>query len=1013
MKKTPRIRTLVVTLCVLYFLLVPALLSAGENKAKEVLVLHSYHRGLPWDDSIDQGIESVFKESGLNIKSQFEYMDSKRISDVQYLSQLFKIYKHKFRQRKFDVIVSIDNNALNFLLEHDEALFPRTPVVFCGVNNFQGTLLMGRTRYTGVVENIAVEETIDTALKLHPKAGEIIIYGTDTPTYLANREIVKSVIPSYKGAVKITFVEGLNIMEIQDHARKLSDRAVVMLIASARDEKGDRILFGPFGEMVAAVSPVPQYSLWDFTLGHGVLGGKLISGAAQGASAAMMALRILKGEKVADIPIQRESPNRFMFDYTQLKRFELSPADLPPESIVINKPRSFYSRYRNLVWGVIITIASLLLLIVALGFNIVRRRRAEVSLKTSEKRFRELFDSVTDLIYTQDLEGRFLSANKTMTDLFGYDPEEFIGKPASDFMKPELKRHFQSQYLAGLRERGYDEGISVYFPKDGRKIYLEYRSTLVQSDVGGTYISGIGRNVTERVTAERNLRVREERVRTVLQASPNPMVVYDTEGIVQFLNKAFTDIFGWSQDDLMGKRAPFVPNEQRAETLKRIQQLYDSGTRTVWETKRKTRDGRILDVLISAALIRDAAGSATEMVVSLTDLTEKKKMEAALLQAQKMEAIGTLAGGVAHDFNNLLMGIQGNISLMLLEMAFDHLHYEKLKNVEKYVQQGADLSRQLLGFARGGKCEVKPTYLNELIEKESRMFARTRKEIRMVETYEPNLWSVAVDRGQMSQVLLNLYINASQAMPGGGEIRIRTANVFLGEDDARPFQMAPGEYVRISVSDTGAGMDEATRKRIFEPFFTTKEMGRGTGLGLASVYGIIKNHDGHIRVDSAKEHGATFDIFLPAMECDAVPTQAHGRETAEILRGTETVLFVDDEEMILEIGTEFLENMGYDALSARSGREAIDIYRKNRVKIDMVIVDMVMPDMGGGAIFDELKKINRNVKVLLSSGYSIDGQASDIMKRGCSGFIQKPFKMKQLSQKLREILESEETQHVR
>jgi CheY-like chemotaxis protein len=242
-------------------------------------------------------------------------------------------------------------------------------------------------------------------------------------------------------------------------------------------------------------------------------------------------------------------------------------------------------------------------------------------------------------------------------------------------------------------------------------------------------------------------------------------------------------------------------------------------------------------------------------------------------------------------------------------------------------------------------------------------------------------------------------------MPIGGELRVQTRNVSLGAGDAKAFELTPGRYVKISVADTGMGMDETTRQRIFEPFFTTKEMGRGTGLGLASVYGIIQNHGGLIHVHSEKGHGSTFDILLPAMKADGALREEDGKEKGEILRGDETILFVDDEELILEIGTEFLKKMGYAVLSAGSGREAIEIYRNNRQKIDMVILDMVMPDMGGGAVFDELKKIDENIKVLLSSGYSIDGQASNILKRGCNGFIQKPFDMRQLSHKLREILD--------
>jgi signal transduction histidine kinase/ActR/RegA family two-component response regulator len=371
-------------------------------------------------------------------------------------------------------------------------------------------------------------------------------------------------------------------------------------------------------------------------------------------------------------------------------------------------------------------------------------------------------------------------------------------------------------------------------------------------------------------------------------------------------------------------------------------------------------------------------------------------------QAQKMEAIGTLAGGIAHDFNNLLMAIQGRISIMLMNKDSSHPDFGHLRGVEGHVESAADLTKQLLGFARGGKYEVKPTNLNELIEKQNRMFGRTKKEITIHGTYEENLWSVDVDRGQIEQALLNLYVNAWQAMAGGGNLYLETENATLDENYVKPFSIEPGRYVKISVTDTGVGMDKATQESIFDPFFTTKQMGRGTGLGLASVYGIIKNHGGFINVYSEKGHGTTFNIYLPASEKEVIEEK---KSTEDILRGSETVLFVDDEDMIIEIAEELFEQLGYKVLTARSGREAIETYEKNKERIDIVILDMVMPDMSGGETYDRMKDIDPKVKVLLFSGYSIDGQATEILNRGCNRFIQKPFKMKELSQKLREVLD--------
>ena len=381
---------------------------------------------------------------------------------------------------------------------------------------------------------------------------------------------------------------------------------------------------------------------------------------------------------------------------------------------------------------------------------------------------------------------------------------------------------------------------------------------------------------------------------------------------------------------------------------------------------------------------------------------ERKHLEAQLQQAQKMEAMGTLAGGIAHDFNNLLMAIQGRTSIMLMKKDSSHPDIKHLKGIEDNVESAADLTRQLLGFARGGKYELKPTDLNELVKKQNRMFGRTKKQVSIRGKYEKDLWSVEVDQGQIDQVLLNLYVNAWQAMPDGGALHLGTENVTLDENYVKPFSIEPGRYVKISVTDTGVGMDKATQKRIFEPFFTTKEIGRGTGLGLASTYGIIKNHGGFINVYSEKGHGTTFNIYLPASEKEVAE---ENKSAGDILRGSETVLFVDDEDIIIEIAEELFKDLGYKVLIARSGKEAIEIYEKNKELIDIVLLDMIMPDMSGSDTYDRMKELDPDIKVLLASGYSINGQATEIMDRGCNGFIQKPFKMKELSHKLREILD--------
>ncbi|MBW2102703.1 MAG: response regulator, partial [Deltaproteobacteria bacterium] len=383
------------------------------------------------------------------------------------------------------------------------------------------------------------------------------------------------------------------------------------------------------------------------------------------------------------------------------------------------------------------------------------------------------------------------------------------------------------------------------------------------------------------------------------------------------------------------------------------------------------------------------------------------RLEAQLQHAQKMEAVGTLAGGIAHDFNNLLMGIQGYTSIMLMKVGEDHPFYAKLRSIEKYVQSGAELTRQLLGFSRKDDFDVAPVQLNDLVRDTVGMFGRTKKEIRIHEDYAGDLRPVAVDRGQMEQVLMNLFVNAWQAMPEGGDLYLETRNVELDRTAVRPIGGKPGHYVKVIVRDTGTGMEEKVRRRIFEPFFTTKKKGGGTGLGLASAYGIIRNHGGIIDVQSRPRRGTQFEILLPAAATAALAQAPEPAEVRRILEGPETILLVDDEEMVTEVGSEILKELGYEVLVARSGKEALEAYARDRDRIDLVILDMIMPGMGGAETFTALQEIDPRVCVLLSSGYSEDGQARRILEQGCRGFIQKPFNVRTLAEKMREILDGQ------
>ena len=513
-------------------------------------------------------------------------------------------------------------------------------------------------------------------------------------------------------------------------------------------------------------------------------------------------------------------------------------------------------------------------------------------------------------------------------------------------------------------------------------------------------------NAFESKQAKEALRESEEKYRLLVENANDAIFVMQDQK-VKFPNPRAVEIGRYLGVDL--EQVPFInyihPEDREMVIKRHISRLKGEKIPSTYSFRLIARDGEELWMELNTILINWEGKPAT--LNFLKDITKQKKLEAQLQQARRMEALGTLAGGIAHDFNNLLMGIQGRTSLMLIDTDLPQLHYEELKGIEDIVKSAAGLTRQLLGFARTGKYEVKPTDMNELIHKSSQMFGRTKKEIKIHTKYQESIWPVEVDPSQIEQVLLNLYVNAWQAMPGGGELYLQTGNVMLDESYSKPYKLSPGKYVKISVTDTGVGMDEATQERIFEPFFTTKKMGRGMGLGLASTYGIIKNHDGIINVFSQKGEGTTFDIYLPASEKEVIEEK---KLPEAVLKGTETILLVDDEDIIVSIGEKILKRMGYDVITAKNGKEAIELYKENKDRVDIVVLDMIMPEMGGGEAYDRLKEINPNVRVLLSSGYSIEGQASEILKRGCDGFIQKPFRMRLLSRKIKELRGKEKTQ---
>lgn len=494
----------------------------------------------------------------------------------------------------------------------------------------------------------------------------------------------------------------------------------------------------------------------------------------------------------------------------------------------------------------------------------------------------------------------------------------------------------------------------------------------------------------------------EQELKRLAEKADMPVLLTCVNGMIGLANEHAASLLGYSLDELYEVPAIelFHP-EERGVILDRIKRFSAREIQfPAFSTQLLTKHGEAVPVQFIG--LPEKWRGQRSFLNFIRDETLEQKLEDEIQATQRLQSVGTLAGGVAHDFNNLLMSISGNVSLMLYDIDKSHPHYKPLIEIEEQVRSGARLANELLGYAREGKHDEKIVDLRELVENTSKTWGRTRKDITVhLPSADGNDYTIMADRDGMERVLLNLCINAGDAMLNGGEL------FFTLEHTDRPGKNlktteANGQYVHLAVSDTGKGMDEDTLHHAFEPFFTTKEKSRGTGLGLSSVYGVVKRHSGYVEVQSPLGQGVSVDIYLPA----AMNTSAESKESPAPSDNKQTkILLVDDEEAIIKLAERMLNRLGYTVLTATGGKEAIAIYEKMASDIDLVILDMIMPGMSGEETYRGLKAIDPAVTVLVSSGYSVESQAREILDEERNGFMQKPYDMQTLSAKVKEMLE--------
>ena len=510
--------------------------------------------------------------------------------------------------------------------------------------------------------------------------------------------------------------------------------------------------------------------------------------------------------------------------------------------------------------------------------------------------------------------------------------------------------------------------------------------------------------IAERERAEEAVRKNEQKYRTLFENSKDALTITSREDRFTDANQSALTLFGYSKKEITKLNVSEIyvnPDDRR-----RFQGVIEkTGSVKDYEVKFRKKDETLLDCLLTATLLRSDNGTILGYQTIIRDITGQKRLESQLLQAQKIEAVGTLAGGIAHDFNNILQAISGYTQLLLLKKKTNDPDRDKLEAIKQSAHRAAELTKQLLMFSRKVKSKPRPVDLNHEIAHASKLLERTIPKMISIETHLDNdLKTINADPVQLEQIIMNLGINAKDSMPDGGRLTFQTENVMLGKRYCKAVQIKTGAYILMTVSDTGCGMDQETVKHIFEPFFTTKGIGKGTGLGLSMAYGIVKNHDGHISCYSELNQGTTFSIYLPALE-EKTREQASESKKQKIVSGSETVLLVDDDKTLLNLGQDILGESGYTTIAAKSGEKAIEIYKREKERIDLVILDIGMPGMGGYKCLNKLLKISPDIKVIIASGYSADKNIKELLKSGAKDFIGKPYQLTNMLKKIRRVLD--------
>jgi PAS domain S-box-containing protein len=1226
------------------------------NVLPEILILNSYHPGYAFSDDEQAGVVDVLRAKDKTWVPVIEYLDLKRLPDGKHLAELKKLFRQKYQNKKFSVVIAMDNPALEFAIDNRAELFGNAPIVFCGINNYNPSLLKGRTDVTGIVEAIDIAGTIEVMLRLHPETQEIFSPHDYTATGLAVRKELEALVPRFGAKIRFRFTDPLTMEELLKELERLSRNSLVLEIGFITDKSGRTFGISETTKLFYEHSPVPIYSTYEQRLGFGIVGGKLLSPRIHGANAARVALRVLAGEKASTIPIVYESDSQFMFDDKVMSRFGIPLSALPEGSAVINKPLSFYAAHRIVILTALGIIGFLSIVISLLAINMIQRKRSIEVIRVKDERFKVITSSNPDHILLQDNELRY---SFVLNPQMGLTEQDMIGKTDHDFLSKEdadklaeIKRQvlntgraahvevpltsstgeqqfFTGSYIPKLDAKNQIDGLIGYFRNITEQKQVESRlreseewhRSILQTAMDGfwcvdlqgrllevneTYcrMSGYSvqklltmstadleafetgtdtaahirkvmkqgedrfesrhrrkdgtifdvevsvqykplqggrlvvflRDITDRKRTEEIIRKSEDKFSKSFHSSPILTAISTIkEGRFLDVNEIFIQTLLFSREEVIGKTSSelgFFANPVQRQTIRKITE--EKGYARNIETQIVAKNGQIIDGLFSAepitinnercwltvmvnvsehkraeealreseekfrnyiesapdgVLITDETGRLIEMnnsscrltgyskeeivkisirdllaeesmedglahfrkametgaatadlwhnhkdgskrcltvdavklsetrIIGFTkDITDRKRSEEdhrqlqeRLQRAEKMEALGTLAGGVAHDLNNVLGIVVGYSEMLLDEIdAASPLRDDMVKIMEGG-HRSAAIVQDLLTLARRGVHARNVFNLNDAVRdcRKTPEFEKAlslNPKVSIKTDLEADLLNMMGSPLHIGKTIMNLVSNAIEAMPYGGLLTVATSNRSLDMPVQGYDAVNAGDYVVLTIADTGEGISASDIKHIFEPFYTKKVMGKsGTGLGLAVVWGTVKDHHGYIDVRSEVGKGTTFTLYFPVTR-EEMAEAGTTIPLSDYIGHEESILVIDDIKEQRELAAKMLGKLNYKVKTVSSGEEAVAYLRDE--KADLIVLDMIMdPGMDGLDTYKAVLEIHPKQKAIIVSGFSETDRVKEARAIGAGDYIKKPYVQEKLGLAVRKELD--------